>query len=50
MKLLFDQNIWIRTGNLTTNDIVKLMIQNRDVIERFLENDEYKDISCLEID
>lgn len=41
--------IWIRTGNLTTKDIVMLMKHNKDSIERFLVSDDLKDISCLEI-
>jgi len=42
--------IWIRAGNLTTKEIVKLLMHNKDAIERFMTNDDYKDISCLELD
>ncbi|MDH5597766.1 MAG: DUF5615 family PIN-like protein [Cyclobacteriaceae bacterium] len=42
--------IWVRTGNLRTKDIVKLLMDNKDAIEKFLKNDDFKDISCLEID
>ena len=42
--------IWIRTGNLTTKEIVKLLMHNKDAINRFLTNDDFKDISCLELD
>lgn len=42
--------IWIRSGNLTTREIVRLMKQNKDIINEFLEDDDYKDISCLEIE
>ncbi len=42
--------IWIRSGNLTTKEIVKLLMQNKDIIEKFLENDDFKDLTCLEID
>ncbi len=42
--------IWIRTGNLTTNEIAQLMIHNEMVINSFLNNAEFKDIACLEIE
>ncbi|NBC84395.1 MAG: hypothetical protein GVY19_13595 [Bacteroidetes bacterium] len=37
--------IWIRSGNLTTNEIVKLLIRNKAIIERFLKHNDFKDIS-----
>jgi len=42
--------IWIRTGNLTTKEIAQLLINKKESIERFLESDDFKDISCLEIE
>ena len=42
--------IWIRTGNLATKGIVQLLIEKKDAIEKFINSDDYKDISCLEID
>ena len=41
--------IWIQSGNLTTNDLIKLMNNNKAVICRFLESKEFEYISCLEI-
>jgi predicted nuclease of predicted toxin-antitoxin system len=41
--------IWIRTGNLTTNEIAKLLIDNRTTISDFINNPEKNDIACLEI-
>ncbi len=41
--------IWLRLGNLTTQEIADLMLQKKDIIEQFLESDYYKDTSCLEI-
>lgn len=41
--------IWLRSGNLTTKKITELVILNKDAIKRFLANEEFKDISCLEI-
>ncbi|KOH45158.1 DUF5615 family PIN-like protein [Sunxiuqinia dokdonensis] len=42
--------IWIRIGNLTTKDIVQLLTKNKAVIDKFIDSDDFKDISCLEID
>lgn len=42
--------IWIRTGNLTTNDVVNLLKANKDAIIEFITNPEQKDLACLEID
>ncbi|MBW8332990.1 MAG: DUF5615 family PIN-like protein [Prolixibacteraceae bacterium] len=42
--------IWIRTGNLTTNEIAQLMIQNHESINSFLNNPEFMDIACLELE
>jgi len=42
--------IWIRTGNLTTSEIAQLMIENHKSIISFLENELFKDVSCLELD
>lgn len=41
--------IWIRTGNLTTIEIAELLISKNTIIERFLHNDDYQKLSCLEI-
>ncbi len=42
--------IWLRTGNITTNSIEELIRSNQLLIEEFLANPDYKEISCLEID
>jgi predicted nuclease of predicted toxin-antitoxin system len=42
--------IWIRTGNLTTKEIVQLMIENQKTINSFIEEDDFNEISCLELD
>ena len=42
--------IWIRTGNLTTNEIVQLLIRKKDAITIFISGEEFEEISCLEID
>ena len=42
--------IWLRTGNLTTNEIAQLMIHNKKAINSFLNNPEFMDIACLELE
>jgi predicted nuclease of predicted toxin-antitoxin system len=42
--------IWIRTGNLTTKQIVQLMIDNQKTIDSFLEDYEFDEQSCLELE
>jgi predicted nuclease of predicted toxin-antitoxin system len=42
--------IWIRSGNLSTNEVVKLMIDNQQIINAFLKDSDFKEISCLELD
>lgn len=42
--------IWIRTGNLTTDDLAKLMIQKKALIKKFLFDEDQKDLSCIEFD
>lgn len=42
--------IWIRSGNSTTKEIAKLMIQNMNMIEKFLDDENFKNLSCLEIE
>jgi predicted nuclease of predicted toxin-antitoxin system len=42
--------IWIRTGNLTTNEIAQLIISYKETIHDFIINPEQIDIACLEIE
>ena len=42
--------IWLRTGNMTTNSIEEILRNNYELIEEFLNNPDYEDISCLEIE
>lgn len=42
--------IWLRTGNLTTEEIKNVLISNAVVIHDFILNLEEVDIACLEID
>ena len=42
--------IWLRTGNLTTNQIVATLEKNHLKIRNLIENPEKQDIACLEIE
>jgi predicted nuclease of predicted toxin-antitoxin system len=41
--------VWLRTGNITTDEIRKIFISNALVINDFVLNPDHKDKSCLEI-
>ncbi len=42
--------IWIRLGNLSSSEIIKLMTKNVLIIELFANDSSLKNVSCLEID
>ena len=42
--------IWIRTGNLTTDEIMQVLISNPERIESFLHDPDFSEIACLELD
>lgn len=42
--------IWLRTGNITTEEISKILLSNIEVITDFVLNLENTDKACLEID
>ncbi len=42
--------IWLRTGNMSTKDIAKLLSKKKEAITSFLEDPEYIDLAVLEID
>jgi predicted nuclease of predicted toxin-antitoxin system len=41
--------IWLRTGNMTTENIAKLLNEHQVIIKKFHKNSEYQKIACLEI-
>jgi predicted nuclease of predicted toxin-antitoxin system len=41
--------IWLRTGNTSTNHLIKILSDKKDVISEFLTSVKQKEISCLEI-
>jgi predicted nuclease of predicted toxin-antitoxin system len=42
--------VWIRKGNLTTNQIITILEEKHLLIRNFIKNPEKQDIACLEID
>jgi predicted nuclease of predicted toxin-antitoxin system len=42
--------VWLRLGNTSTNNLVVCVQKNFDLIKEFVENTDYKDLACLEID
>lgn len=41
--------IWIRTGNLTTNQVLNLLIAHEEAIHDFIEKEENAHKACLEL-
>jgi predicted nuclease of predicted toxin-antitoxin system len=42
--------IWLRLGNTTNLNLVKVFENHAEIIKAFVEEISYKDIGCLEID
>lgn len=42
--------IWIRTGNRSTEALSELLISKHNLIEKFLNNEDWEDIGCIEIE
>jgi predicted nuclease of predicted toxin-antitoxin system len=42
--------IWIRTGNLSTSEIANLMVNNQQIINAFIKDSDFEEISCLELE
>lgn len=42
--------IWVKSGNLTTNEIANLLIDRKKSIQNFISNIDYKDLACLELE
>ena len=41
--------IWLKMGNTSTDDIIRIFRENLSLIQEFLTNPEYQDLGCLEI-
>ena len=42
--------IWLRTGNLTTNELTSLILKKEKQIKEFIRVESFKHLSCLEIE
>ena len=42
--------IWLRIGNSSTENTAKVLLDNQELINDFVVDRNYKDLSCLEID
>ena len=42
--------IWLRIGNTSTSNIAKVLIDNQELIKKFIISPDYKELTCLEID
>ena len=42
--------IWIRTGNMSTNNIAEILKAHATDIEDFITKADYKNVACLEIE
>jgi predicted nuclease of predicted toxin-antitoxin system len=41
--------IWVRIGNMTTNELVKLLIDHQEVITSFIKSEASLEMACLEL-
>lgn len=41
--------IWLRTGNLTTNGVTKIILKNNSIIQEFCTSDKHINSTCLEL-
>ena len=41
--------IWLRKGNLTTNQVIDFLYDKILIIRNFIENPDKKDLACLEL-
>jgi predicted nuclease of predicted toxin-antitoxin system len=42
--------IWLRIGNTSTISLIECLRLNLGLIREFIQNDDYKNLACLEID
>lgn len=50
MKGIPPKVIWLRIGNTSTNSLAKVLVENREIIDNFINSDDHSDLTCLEID
>jgi predicted nuclease of predicted toxin-antitoxin system len=41
--------VWLRYGNASTNHLIKILKENQSIITEFIENPDYREIGCLEL-
>ena len=41
--------IWLRLGNTSSDNLIKIFTENQSVITEFIENSVYRQIGCLEL-
>jgi predicted nuclease of predicted toxin-antitoxin system len=41
--------VWLRTGNTSTDNLIKTLIFHSEIIKTFVSDKAYEDIGCLEI-
>jgi len=41
--------IWLRFGNTSTDNLIKILKDNQSLIHEFIEDPEYSEIGCLEL-
>ena len=42
--------IWLRTGNMTTKNIVEILKKHHSTIKEFVDDVDFREISCMEIE
>jgi len=42
--------IWLRIGNTSTNNLIKLFIERQEIINEFISNPDNNETGCLEFD
>jgi predicted nuclease of predicted toxin-antitoxin system len=42
--------IWLRLGNMTTQNVADVLLKKSDLIKDFLVDKDFQEIACLEID
>ena len=41
--------IWLKSGNIATDEISQKLIKNKDIIKKFIQEKEFSEITCLEL-
>jgi predicted nuclease of predicted toxin-antitoxin system len=41
--------IWLRFGNTSTDNLIKILTENQSIINEFINNPDYLEMGCLEL-